>query len=184
MAAESCLQKCGEPTGAAHGFTIIELVIVIAIISTIAAIAVPQLSRAKLTGNETSARASLEVLTSAQAAYSTSCGQSGYASSFVVLGTPAPGSSAGFISADLGTVAAPQKTGYTFTLGAGAGAGAGPPDCNGAATVTAFYASAVPLTLGTTGSRSFATNAGHTIWQVNAAVAPTEPFGAPARPIQ
>jgi hypothetical protein len=41
------------------------------------------------------------------------------------VGTPAPGTTEGFISADLGTVAAPQKSGYNFTLGNGAGAGAG-----------------------------------------------------------
>ena len=162
----------------------IELVILIGIISTIAAFAVPKLLRARMTGNETSAIASLEVLTSSQMAYSTSCGQNGYAASFVVLGTPAPGTNQGFISADLGMVAAPQKSGYAFTLSAGTGAVAGSPDCNGAATITAYYATAVPLTLGTTGARSFATNAGHTIWQVGAAVAPTEPFGAPAMPIQ
>jgi hypothetical protein len=117
-------------------------------------------------------------------AYSTSCGSNGYATSFVVLGTPAPGTTEGFISADLGMVAAPQKSGYNYTLGPGAGAGAGPNDCNGSATQTAYYATAVPQTFGTTGGRSFATNASNTVWQVNAAAAPTEPFGAPAVPIQ
>jgi len=168
----------------APGFTLIELLIVVAIISIIAAIAVPGLLRARMTGNETSAIASLKVVTVSQVAYSTSCGSNGYATSFVVLGTPAPGTTEGFISADLGMVAAPQKSGYNYTLGPGAGAGAGPNDCNGSATQTAYYATAVPQTFGTTGGRSFATNASNTVWQVNAAAAPTEPFGAPAVPIQ
>jgi type IV pilus assembly protein PilA len=167
-----------------QGFTLIELLIVVAIISIIAAIAVPGLLRARMTGNETSAIASLKVVTSSQVAYSASCGSNGYATTFVVLGTPAPGTNEGFISADLGSVAAPQKSGYNFTLGAGAGSAAGPNDCNGTATQTAYYSSAVPQTFGTTGGRSFATNAGNTIWQVSAAAAPTEPFGAPATPIQ
>ena len=167
-----------------QGFTLIELLIVVAIISIIAAVAVPGLLRARMTGNETSAIASLKVVTTSQVAYSASCGQGGYATSLVVLGTPAPGTTEGFISADLGTVAAPQKSGYNFTLGNGAGAGAGPNDCNGTPTTTAFYATAIPQTFGTTGGRSFATNAGNTIWQVSAAAAPTEPFGAPATPIQ
>jgi prepilin-type N-terminal cleavage/methylation domain-containing protein len=166
------------------GFTLIELLIVVAIISIIAAIAVPGLLRARMTGNETSAIASLKVVTSAQVAYSASCGNNGYATTFVVLGTRAQGSTEGFISADLGAVVAPQKSGYNFTLGAGAGAGAGPLDCNGTASQTAYYATAIPQTFGTTGGRSFATNAGNTIWQVSAAAAPTEPFGAPATPIQ
>jgi len=167
-----------------QGFTLIELLIVVAIISIIAAIAVPGLLRARMTGNETSAIASLKVVTSAQVAYSASCGNNGYATTFVVLGTPAPGTTEGFISKDLGAVVAPQKSGYNFTLGAGAGSAAGPNDCNGTATQTAYYSSAVPQTFGTTGGRSFATNAGNTIWQASAAAAPTEPFGAPATPIQ
>ena len=95
-----------------------------------------------------------------------------------------PARASGFISADLGAVAAPQKSGYNFTMAAGAGAAAGPLDCNGTATQTAYYSTAVPQSFGTTGARSFATNAANTVWQVSAAAAPAEPFGAPAAPIQ
>jgi prepilin-type N-terminal cleavage/methylation domain-containing protein len=167
-----------------RGFTLIELLIVVAIISIIAAIAVPGLLRTRMTGNEVSAIASLKAVTVAQVAYSASCGNNGYATSFVVLGTPAPGTTEGFISADLGMAAAPQKSGYNFTLGPGTGAGPGPNDCNGTATQTTYYATAIPQAFSTSGTRSFATNASNTIWQVYANAAPTEPFAAPSTPIQ
>jgi len=163
-----------------QGFTLIELLIVVAIISIIAAIAVPNLLRARMSANETSALASLKVVNSSEVAYSASCGNNGYAISFVTLATPAP--TMGFISADLG-VAAPIKSGYNFVLAAGAGAMPGPADCNAVETQTGYYASARPTGYGTTGSKSYATNAANTVYQQWADISIAEPFGLPAIPI-
>jgi prepilin-type N-terminal cleavage/methylation domain-containing protein len=166
-----------------QGFTLIELLIVVAIISIIASIAVPSLMRAKMSGNETAALADLRQVTVSETLYSVGCGNGGYAISLVTLGVAPPGSTEPFLSPPLTSSASPIKENYTFTLAAGRGAVAVGNDCNGTATKTGYYVKAVPLSLGSSGSRSFAANASGTIWQDTSATAPTEPFGSPAIPI-
>jgi prepilin-type N-terminal cleavage/methylation domain-containing protein len=165
------------------GFSLIELLIVISIISIISALATAGLLRSRAAANEVSAIASVRVTSSAQKAYAIACGRGAYAASYLVLGTAPPGGGPGFISDNLGSVASPLKSGYRFTLVPGAGSVAGPTDCNGTGTISAFYAAAVPLSI-MSGSRSFATNGNGTVWFLNGASAPTEPFSLPAVPIQ
>jgi type IV pilus assembly protein PilA len=160
------------------GFTLIELLIVVAIIGIIAAIAVPGLLRARMSGNEASAIGSMRAINTAQQNYSQKC--NGYAP--VLTELKAAGN---FLSPDLTSAASVSKSGYTVTMVvASVGTPIPTPPVGCTAPTTNYYATAAPLSIGSTGSRAFATNEAGTIFYTATGVPPVDPIPAAATPIQ
>jgi type IV pilus assembly protein PilA len=128
-----------------RGFSLIELLIVVAIILIIAAIAIPNLMRAKMAANESSAVGSIRAINTAEITYSSAYPTAGFAATLANLGGAAPCTPSSTTACLIDSVlAGGNKSGYNFTaIGAG-----GPP-------ATSYFATAVPVTQNQTGIRSF-----------------------------
>ena len=137
------------------GFSLIELLIVVAIILIIAAIAIPNLLRARMAANESSAVASVRTTNTAEVTYNSTYPTVGFAGTLVSLGgglgaacVPASTSACliDSVLANNGNPANSGKSGYLFTTGAGTVAGG---------VNVGYVINAVPITINQTGLRGF-----------------------------
>jgi prepilin-type N-terminal cleavage/methylation domain-containing protein len=139
------------------GFSLIELLIVVAIILIIAAIAIPNLLRARIAANDSAAASTLRTINTAQVTYVTTYPQAGYAPDLKTLGpngavcsTAVPTSTSACLIDDVvGCAADPcAKGGYNYMM-VNSGGGTPNPD---------YTVSASPLKTLTTGSRNYCAN--------------------------
>jgi type IV pilus assembly protein PilA len=139
------------------GFSLIELLIVVAIILIIAAIAIPNLLRARIAANESSAVASIRTLNTAQISYNSAYPTVGFSVNLGNLAgascTPPTSNSACLIDTML---AAGTKSGYSFNL---------------TGTTGSYWATANPVTANQTGVRSFCSVADAVVRYSSAALA-------------
>jgi type IV pilus assembly protein PilA len=132
-----------------RGFSLIELLIVIAIILIIIMIAAPRLSRARMYAQETAALAAIKTIHTVQVQYYSQYGK--YATSLQELGPPASGAAtpaaADLIQSDL---ASGEKQGYKFTV---------------TGTPGGYIINANPVTYNSSGSRTFWSDQSMTVRQ-------------------
>ncbi len=142
----TCDLKRG-PSRARAGFSLIEVLVVVAVILIIAAIAIPRFLQVKMAANEAAAVHALRVITTAQVTYDPIYNQ-GFAPTLIALGPPPPGTQASALHADLvdEVLASGIRNGYSFVY-VPIAAGGGKPN--------KYTVNANPLSPGQTGLRYF-----------------------------
>jgi prepilin-type N-terminal cleavage/methylation domain-containing protein len=146
--------------GRSHGFSLIELLIVVTIILVIVAIAIPNLLRSRIAANESSAVQSLRTIVSAELVYSST-----YSNGFSpALATLSGGGAVNCDTADLldPVLVSGVKGGYRFTYSGANALPAPGPGCS-AAGFGSFQLNADPIAVGVTGVRHFYTDDGGVI---------------------
>jgi type IV pilus assembly protein PilA len=131
-----------------RGFSLIELLIVVAIILIISAIAIPNYLRSRMQANEASAVGSLRMINTSAVTYSSTYVNVGFPANLVDLGGVSPCTASSATACILEeTLAQGSKSGYSFTWTG-----------DGATPSVAYTLTATPLTLGGSGQRQFCTD--------------------------
>jgi prepilin-type N-terminal cleavage/methylation domain-containing protein len=169
------------------GFTLIDMLFVVALIGLLASMAIPGLMKARGAAQASSALGTLRVVNSGELSFAITCGLGFYAPDLPTLGAPPPGSTDAFLPDEMVTAFTFIKSGYNFSL-AGTGLAGAPASCNGlgAGQASPGYA-VVADPLDPSGGRFFGSNSDGVIYQHSATLSATMPeTGGPAAgsPIQ
>ena len=142
------------------GFSLIELLIVVAIILIIAAIAIPNLLRSRIAANEASAVGSCRTMNTSATTYASTYGN-GFPASLLAMGTAAAGDTTASCGEALlidNQLTTGVKSGYSFTYADGSGDTPNAAPSGGCAGWNLYTINAQPVTPGTTGQRYFYTD--------------------------
>jgi hypothetical protein len=163
------------------GFTLIDLLFVIAMIGMLSTLAIPGLMRARGAAQSASAMGTIKVVNSAQLSFAITCGLGFYSPDLPTLGVPPPATLDGFLAPEMSTGPTFIKSGYNFSL-AGVGVPGAPASCNGlpAGAGSAGYAVVADPLDTTPPARYLGSNADGAIYEDTASYVATMPeTGAP-----
>ena len=157
-------RRSGRRRGPADaGFTLIELMVVLAIIAVLLAIAFNEYRGMQARGNDVSALASMRSIAAAQWQFALTCGNMKYASTLPALAKPVPSTGEGFLSPDLTGADTFEKSGYLFEMTATPLA-SGVPACNGTVPADGYVATADPARPGVSGINYYGVNVDRIIY--------------------
>lgn len=146
-----------------RGFTLLELMIVLAILAILLSVAFNAYRGMEAKGNEASAVASMRAISVAQWQFALTCGRMKYASTLEGLAQPVPQTGHAFLSPDLAMPDGFEKSGYTFHMAAKP-LDDTPPACNGVAVSGGYAATADPVRPGVSGRVFYGVNADRVVF--------------------
>jgi len=166
--------------GREAGFTLLDMMFVVALVGLLMTLAIPGLMRARGAAQVASAIGTVRTINSAQLSYAITCGLGFYAPDFPTLGMKPPSANEAFLGADMTSGPTFNKSGYNFSLAGTPLAGA-PATCNGlgAGAAAPGYAMVADSLDPVQNNRFLASNADGVIYEHTASLAASMPEGGP-----
>ena len=162
------------------GFTLIDMLFVVALLGMLSTLAIPGLMRARNAAQSSSALGTIRIINSAQLSFAITCGLGFYAPDFPALTRKPSGSLEAFLAPELAPGTTFIKSGYNFSMAGTALPGA-PPSCNGLASgkTAPAYAVVADELDAKSAPRFFGSNADGTIYEHTKSLATTMPETGP-----